>query len=154
MTSDMCVFGMTVLQMDEESGEQSEQLVVKPTGWATNADEIAKALSKRCDNAGRPAWQQHRHARLLNGLAKKCEVYPVELAKAIMVGLVNELKKRGEYHEGEIGYIDAEEPEPQLEEYWPETTWSQGVEVGDSITNLVLPKDLVDVAKQEELELI
>ena len=71
VTSDMCVFGMTVLQMDEESGEKSEQLAVKPTGWATSTDEIDKALNKRCDHAGRTAWQQHRHARLFKRLGQE-----------------------------------------------------------------------------------
>ena len=74
ITSDMCRFGLAVVQSDKETGEVREELAMKPTGWATNSPEIAKQLDKRCENAGKPPEERHRHAKLIgsHGLAKQC----------------------------------------------------------------------------------
>eukprot|EP00959_Pyramimonas_sp_CCMP1952_P314413 6582050-Pyramimonas_sp.AAC.1 len=70
----MCQFGMTAIDVDG-----SWQLVVKPTGWAANSDQIAKQLARRCTNKEEPPWRQHRHVELVGNKAKGCEVYPIEL---------------------------------------------------------------------------
>eukprot|EP00975_Prorocentrum_lima_P024529 5155931-Prorocentrum_lima.AAC.1 len=61
-----------------------EELVVKPTGRATHSASIAHKLEQRCSNIGRPEWLQHRHAPSTGGRAKRCEVYPVKLVRAIL----------------------------------------------------------------------
>ena len=47
-------------------------------------------------------------------MAKKCEVYPIQLVRAIIEGLKEELEAGGRHHAGEIRFIDAEEPAPSL----------------------------------------
>ena len=43
VNGDMCAFGMY------RDTEQGRKLVMKPTGFMTNGDEIAKELGKSCD---------------------------------------------------------------------------------------------------------
>ena len=80
--SDMCAFGMT--QYDSEG----PGLIKKPTGFMSNSPEILKQLYRRCTGG-------HRHILLLNGRAQRAQVYPDELCKLILVGLVNQMKSDG-----------------------------------------------------------
>ena len=59
--------------------------------WA----EIAKQLDKRCDGS-------YRHIALINGRAKRAEVYPGKLR---MHGLVNKMKNDMRLSLGEIGCV-------------------------------------------------
>ena len=51
---DMCAFGMY------QDAEEGRQLALKPTGFMTNAKELAKELEQDCDGT-------HTHVKLLNG---------------------------------------------------------------------------------------
>ena len=62
VVGNMCAFGM--LQEDEHG----VGLVKKPTGFMTNSDEIARRLKQSCPGG-------HRHIYLINGRAKRAEVY-------------------------------------------------------------------------------
>ena len=72
--SDMCCFGMY------QNTDAGDLFVKKPTGFMTNAPEIGKILSQECEG-------KHRHVHLLNGRAKKAEVYPDELCYNIFIHL-------------------------------------------------------------------
>ena len=102
---------MTGVMLDETEEASSGALVVKPTGWATNSENIVAKLDMSCTNAvPPPGWKQCRHKPLsgARGLAKKCEVYPIQLVRAVVEGLKEELETGGRHHAGEIGFIDAE----------------------------------------------
>ena len=102
---DMCAFGM----WQERDGER--QLVMKPTGFMTNAQELAKELSETCSG-------DHSHIKLLNGRAKRAEVYPDELCYRIVRGLVGQMKRDGRIQAGGIGAVMAEEESTA----WDDTT--------------------------------
>ena len=50
---------------------------------------------------------QHRHIQLIGGRAKKAEVYPPKLCKAIIEGLVGQMEEDGKIEKGCIGTIMA-----------------------------------------------
>ena len=54
----------------------------------TNARAIAESLGEHCHG-------DHRHIHLLNGRAKRAEVYPDELCTRILEGLVEQLWRDG-----------------------------------------------------------
>ena len=71
---DMCCFGM----MSEDS--EGPGLVRKTTRILTNADEIVGTTMHRCRGG-------HRHVPLVNGRAKACAEYPLQLCEAFLKGL-------------------------------------------------------------------
>ena len=103
---DMCCFGMY------QETERGMQLVKKPTGFMTNASELAKQLSKKCEGG-------HRHVNLINGRAKRAEVYPDELCHQILIGIMMQMKMDGRIQPGHIGIISAEE---EYKQAWDDTT--------------------------------
>ena len=71
--SDVCKFGMF-----QESGKGVD-LVKKPTGFMTNPAEIAEELKGKCAGG-------HTYIHLLDGRAKRAEVYADELCYKILTG--------------------------------------------------------------------
>ena len=78
----MCAFGM--LQRDKDG----VGLVKKPTGFMTNSAEIARRLNQVCPGG-------HRHIYLISGRAKRAEVYPDELCREFLKGLITQMKMDG-----------------------------------------------------------
>ena len=77
----MCAWGMV-----DHDDEGRPGYVRKRTGWLTNSASIAAALSKDCPGG-------HRHVRLIGGgRAHRARIYPPKLVKAILRGLVGELR--------------------------------------------------------------
>ena len=73
VTEDMCQFGMVQYDVSGEG------YIKKPTGWATNAEELAKILGKRC-----PGEKQirHRHINLMSSMrTKKSQEHSDEIYK-------------------------------------------------------------------------
>ena len=104
----MCAFGMW--QYSDKSQEGAE-LVMKPTGFMTNATGIASQLSERCNG-------KHQHVKLLNGRASRAEVYPDELCFRILKGLRETMKRDGRVQSNGTGAVMAEEQS----ETWTEVT--------------------------------
>ena len=84
---DMCAFGM---YQDTDGGRK---LVLKPTGFMTNASEIGNELNKRCDG-------NHSYITVVNERAKKAQVYPDELRFDILKGLLKQMTGMGEFPKG------------------------------------------------------
>ncbi len=78
--SDMCVYGMS--QEDEEG----TTLIRKLTAFMTNAPAVARRLSQRRVGC-------HRHITLIGGRAKRAEVYPQQLCREILVGLIEQMRE-------------------------------------------------------------
>ena len=88
VVSHACAFGM---KSRDAYGEGS---VLKPTRWLTNSIHIAQSLERKCPNLGK-AWEdRHRHVQLLQNRAGPCAIYPPKLCRAILTGLVNEMRHR------------------------------------------------------------
>jgi hypothetical protein len=96
----------------------------------TNANEIGNELNKRCDG-------NHSHITLVNGRAKKAQVYPDELCFDILKGLLKQMKKDGRISEGGIGMVMAEEEEE--------------AQAWDDVTGEELDGNMVKEARQEEI---
>eukprot|EP00973_Karenia_brevis_P042738 5914809-Karenia_brevis.AAC.1 len=88
--------------------EQGDGLVYKPTAFMTNSPFVAEHLNKKCTNAnGMGSREVHRHVHLVNGRARKAQVYPPDLCKAMCMGIKDQKDhdEKGEYF---IGSFDAE----------------------------------------------
>ncbi|MCP2505128.1 MAG: hypothetical protein NLN65_07530, partial [Candidatus Poseidoniaceae archaeon] len=92
----MCCFGMF-----QETSEGT-QLVKKPTGFMSNAKGIREELGKKCNG-------EHSHVSLLNGRAKRAQVYPDELCYRILKGLIDQMKLDGRIQQDGIGLVMPEE---------------------------------------------
>ena len=95
---DMCAFGMW--QHSDKSPEGAE-VVMKPTGFMTNASGIASQLSERCKG-------KHQHVKLLNGRASRAEVYPDELCFRTLKGLMETMRRDGRIQSNGIGAVAAD----------------------------------------------
>jgi len=128
---DMCCFGMY-----QDVGGRVE-LVKKPTGFMTNARAIAEELGIHCDG-------QHRHVHLLNGRAKRAEVYPDELCVRILRGLVSQMRIDGRIDQNGL-CIMAEEEASINAVLGDGTAW-------DDVTGEELDHDAVKKARQDEMD--
>lgn len=94
--SDMCCFGM------HEMGKDGLEFVKKPTTFLTNAEEIRKLLGEQCEG-------MHKHIHLLNGRAKRAEIYPDELCLRILKGRMKQMERDGRIQECGVGCIMPED---------------------------------------------
>ena len=78
----MCAYGMTA------EDAEGKGCVFKPTQFMTNSPAIAEQLSNKCSN--KVSRHKHRHVQLMNGRARKAQVYPPALCRAICKGLKNQ----------------------------------------------------------------
>ena len=69
--------------------------VTKATGWVTNSPRVAGEVGVLCHGG-------HVHVPLMGGRAKATERYPVNLAKAILRGIRDELKIGSGIHALEV----------------------------------------------------
>ena len=76
---DMCEFDM--FQHDGSGVGR----IKKSTGFATNSKFIADQLAVACKG-------HHRHIQLVSGRAKRAEIYPEKLCRAIVKGLIDQHK--------------------------------------------------------------
>ncbi len=76
----MCVYGMT---QEDETGTA---LIKKPTTFMTNAPALARRLAQRCIGG-------HRHITLIGGRAKRAEIYPEQLCREILLGLLEQRRE-------------------------------------------------------------
>ena len=125
----MCAFGMY------QDTEEGRKLVLKPTGFMTNAKEIGNELNKRCEG-------NHSHVTLVNGRAKKAQVYPDELCFVIITGLLRQMKRDGRLSEGGIGMVMAED-EAQA---WDDTT---GEELNAGMVREARMEEIREINKHE-----
>ena len=88
----ICKFGMY------QESENVVEFGKKPTALMTNAPEIAEELKGKCTGA-------HTHTHLINGRAKRAEVYPDEVRYKILTGLIKHMRRDGKLQEGCIGAI-------------------------------------------------
>ena len=78
------------------------EFVFKPTSFLTNAVKVAEELNKECEH-------KHSHVHLLNGRAKRAEVYPDELCFCILKGLIAQMYHDARLQKGQIGAVMAED---------------------------------------------
>lgn len=82
--------GSTYVQVPH--GAQGVGFVKKSTLFMTNSKALAEALEGSCEG-------RRRHVHLINGGAREARIYPRKLASAILAGIREELRRRGELNE-------------------------------------------------------
>jgi hypothetical protein len=133
VVSDMCVYGME----QEDTGGRA--LVKKPTAFMTNAPEIAARLGQRCVGG-------HRHITLVGGRAKRAEIYPDQLCREILLGLVDQMRVDGRLLGGgclgSVGPCDEDNSEfrENMARYW------------DDVSGKELDPEKVREARVEEMK--
>eukprot|EP00973_Karenia_brevis_P058584 8160027-Karenia_brevis.AAC.1 len=142
----MCAYGMTSVD------EQGMGYVYKPTKFMTNSPAIAEQLNRKCSNQSQA--NKHRHIHLMNGRAKKAQIYPTELCRAICKGLKNQKDwdEEGKYL---IGTIESDND--IHEELKRAMDTAQGahegdIEAYDDVSGAVLNPDMVRKARLTEME--
>ena len=114
-------------------------LVKKPTTFMTNSPCIANRLSTKCQGG-------HKHITLLGGRAKRAEIYPDQLCREILIGLLEQMRADGRISSGGIGSISkydnesSEEFNQELQKYW------------DDVTGKKLDSKMVTAARKEKLQ--
>ena len=103
---DQCPFGPQVRGADGATA-----LVMRPTGWCSNCEEILDELGVDCPNRA-SAEVVHRHTDVEGGRCSHAERYPVELIRAILRGFRHALRQGVPFG----WHIDAVECGPTLDE--------------------------------------
>ena len=76
---DMCDFGMV------STNKYGEALVRKRTKILTNSPEVARRVARKCSG-------DHVHTHLMNGKAKRAQLYPRAFSKAVCEGIAAQKK--------------------------------------------------------------
>ena len=156
ISMDQCQFG----QCDEYGAP-----VKKPTTWMSNSKHVLEALEKRCKGRGgwcpqEDGWARHRPC--YGAVAKAAAVYPFKLCRAILEGLVKEMKEADRWDERASlvlpqGHCEQDADKTQLMDTFNRAVCSimQGEKGGmfhDATTGGVLKDSLVQVARALEME--
>eukprot|EP00973_Karenia_brevis_P025635 3536728-Karenia_brevis.AAC.1 len=144
------------------SDDRGESYVYKPTQFMTNSPAIAEQLSRKCSNydIGNNNHNHHRHVHLLNGRARKAQVYPPELCRAICRGL----KYQKEWDSRQEFMLGVIEPHEQLHQEHKQAAeaaknaheddddeWYDGTFAYDDVTGAPLDVKLVKAAREAEM---
>ena len=143
--ADQCQYGQEV-----QHGSDCGSPIRKPTGFMSNGQHILHALSRRCSGLGgqcsRKKGGVHRQAS--GRVAREAAVYPPELCKAMIRGIMSELKARGIVKDGEIGlHAVCDEDKPFND---PDSGYSG--KYRDDMSGQVLKDCLVQEARLKELQ--
>ena len=100
----------------------------KPTRWMSNAQCILDALHKRCP--GRHGWCKQgsvwkKHRPCYGEVAKAAAIYPFKMCRAILEGLVEEMKQRGRVHGAANLVLPAPHTLDCSEQYEEEDGWPE-----------------------------
>ena len=144
---DQCQFGQEI-----RSGLNKGDPINKPTGFMTNSECIAKALARVCHgrdgSCSRPGGGTHR---LCSGShARRAAVYPPGLCRAIIKGIMEQLKADDLLIDGCYGVqVPNDDAEVLREMYGPAQGYSGRFK--DDLTRQVLKDELVHAARAKEL---
>ena len=143
--ADQCQYGQ-----EAQSGQNRGSPVRKPTGFMSNGQHILHALSRRCSGSGGACSRSKggRHCVASGRVAKEAAVYPQELCKAMIQGIMSELKSRGIIKDGEIGLHAVCDEDAPLN--GPDAGYSG--KYRDDMSGQVLKDCLVHEARAKELE--
>ena len=141
--ADQCQYGQQVI-----TGRLAGQPVKKPTGFMSNASHLLESLRLRCAGQGGRCSRTKggSHVTASGKVAKDAARYPDGLCRAIIRGMINEMKARGIHRPGEVGLhaVNDEDIDPDHD---PRFSGSYR----DDLSGQILRDDLVREARQKEL---
>ena len=146
--ADQCQYGAEVLV-----GLHQGQPIKKPTGFLSNAPRLLDHLRRRCEGRGGDCSRPKRgkHVMCEGRIARDAARYSKGLCKAIIKGMISEMRQCGISRPGEVGLnavTDDAEDERQMS--GPEQGFSG--KYRDDITGQVLMDVLVQEARAKELK--
>ena len=124
----------------------------KPTRFMSNSEHILKALEIKCH--GKSGWcsrpEGGQHVACSGMTARRAAIFPLQLCRAILVGIRNQMKHDRRVDDTMIGFHDVvDEASPTAEVMKID---SQNGPFFDDITGQPLNAELVRAARQKELE--
>lgn len=138
VTGHMCRGHMT------SKDEYGTGLVKKLTSCMTNSPKVAAELSVKCMGG-------HRHAHLMSGRAKNAQIYPNGQCLTILKGLKDELVADEKLRESEPLLQVCKEAELRNGIDLVDDGYD-GIEYYDDVTGKPLDKNLVELARAEEMQ--
>ena len=147
INGDQCQYGAEIIR-----GQDAGAPVKKPTGFMTNSECVADALSLRCQGVdgtcSRRQGGQHKH--LTGQHARDAQVYPKGLCRAILKGVTAQLRQDNLLKPGCYGMQVADDDAEVLKNmYGPEQGFSGAYK--DDLTGQILKDELVKQARAVEL---
>ena len=112
----------------------------KPTGWLTNSQRIAEALSRVCTG-------DHAHGSVFNNRSLQVHgCVPIEVGRCHLAGAAGRAPERG------VGCLAEFDAGPAVEEEPLENAWTQEAEFWDEISGTTLGGAEVRAARELEVE--
>ena len=134
----MCQYGM------KTKVDGIELPVIKPTRMMTSSPQMAKRLARICPRRGGDGHAHcERHGHLLSGRAAAAAIYPPELCIQILKGIRDTALTKNVICGIDIDHNDGENRKED---------WSPRHDVYDEMSGKLLPQDLVQQARKEELD--
>ena len=146
--ADQCQFGQEI-----KSGQHKGAPINKPTGFMTNSECIAKVLSRTCQGrngqCSRPTGGKHQLCSSVH--ARRAAIYPPRLCRAIIKGIMDQLKADDLLIDGCYGVqVPTDDAGILRETYGPTQGYSGKFK--DDLTGQVLKDELVRAARAKELK--
>ena len=121
----------------------------KPTVFMSNAPQLLERLKLRCKGVESQCSRLEggEHVQASGRVARDAARYPPRLCRAIVRGMIDEMKSRGIHRVGEAGLhaVCDEDVAPEADERYTG-------KYRDDISGQVLRDDLVDEARRKELK--
>ncbi len=149
VNGDQCQYGASV-----KSGPHKGAPIKKPTGFMSNAPEVLARLSRRCQSrhgseCSRRAGGHHAHCE--GKIAREAAEYPDGLCRALLSGMVAQVKADGKLSDGCVGVLpEFEDVEAMLQQSETRSNYCSG-KCRDDLTGQPLVDELVAEARQKEL---
>ncbi|MBS94029.1 MAG: hypothetical protein CL799_06265 [Chromatiales bacterium] len=146
--ADQCQFGA-----EARTGDHRGDPLRKATGFMSNAEELLKHLSRRCHGAGGRCTRRKggRHATVQGRITRESAKYSDKLCKAILRGMVAQMRKVGMVKNGECG-VYAMDDDGKLEEALKNPEHGYSGQYRDDTSGQLLKDDLVKEARRKELQ--
>jgi hypothetical protein len=145
--SDQCQYGQEV-----SYGRYKGSPIKKPTGWMSNAPEVLNQLRKRCHGQDGECSRAKggNHALCSGRVAREAAKYSAALCKAIIRGMVKEMRRCGVIRDGEVGLHAVADEAAQEQETRDREAGCSG-KYRDDVTGQLLKDSLVKEARRKEL---
>ncbi|CAE8638172.1 unnamed protein product, partial [Polarella glacialis] len=124
--------------------------VRKPTRQITNSQELAEFLAQRISDRGAQRDPWHRHCALTDGLVCPTAAHPPGLVATILKGLKAEMKKDSILSSVDL-IAGGPVPSASVFDAFDEDSLQKVVEHYDNISGEVLPPELVERVRGEEI---
>ena len=147
IVGDQCQYGAQARRGPEQGSP-----ICKPTGWMSNAEEVLKALERRCQGVGRECSRAQGgvHALCSGAIAQDCARYPPKLCRAILKGMGNQMRRAGILKPGCQGLMAVDDEDIDAQERCGPAQGYSG-QFRDDLSGQVLKDDLVAEARAKEM---